>query len=335
MKQRADPRINMRGNNVRYFPSTLPDVRTHQLHLIDFGVRQERSTLPRGATMQIRIEFINALNYTVLWNPGVDPRANTACSASSIRIATTRATSSSGCGSRSDGAGQRPQHGEATVTFPRPNARRHVDPGALAWPSRCRRCPQRLQRSRLSAASPPDAIVAAAAPAVPHRSGGDRRRAGDWRDGRAGSIRIKPGTYREVVHVPRGKAPLALVGDDPARTTITFDRKAIGSRARTAWRSARFGRRPCSSKATTSSIENLTIENGAGPVGQAVALRVDGDRVDHPQLAAARLAGHAAAQPRPALSRRHATSPATSTSSSAPPPRFSRAVTCTPGATAI
>ena len=34
-------------------------------------------TLPGHATMQIRIEFINALNYTVLWNPGVDPRANT------------------------------------------------------------------------------------------------------------------------------------------------------------------------------------------------------------------------------------------------------------------
>jgi hypothetical protein len=76
VKQRADPRINITGNNVRYFPSTLPDVRTHQLHLFDFGIGKSMS-LPHNTTMQIRIEFINALNYTVLWNPGVDPRANT------------------------------------------------------------------------------------------------------------------------------------------------------------------------------------------------------------------------------------------------------------------
>ncbi len=39
VKQRADPRINMAtANNVRYFPSTLPGVRTHQLHLFDFGI---------------------------------------------------------------------------------------------------------------------------------------------------------------------------------------------------------------------------------------------------------------------------------------------------------
>jgi len=77
VKQRADPRINLAtSNNVRYFPSTLPDVRTHQLHLFDFGIGKSME-LPHNTTMQIRIEFINALNYTVLWNPGVDPRANT------------------------------------------------------------------------------------------------------------------------------------------------------------------------------------------------------------------------------------------------------------------
>ncbi|HXT69085.1 MAG TPA: TonB-dependent receptor [Vicinamibacterales bacterium] len=76
VKQRADSRINMAtANTVRYFPSTLPGVRTHQLHLFDFGI-SKAMTLPRGMTMQIRIELINALNYTVLWNPGVDPRAN-------------------------------------------------------------------------------------------------------------------------------------------------------------------------------------------------------------------------------------------------------------------
>lgn len=73
VKQRADARINV-GNIVRYFPSTLPGVRTHHLNLLDFSFSKSFS-LPRNANLQIRVEFINALNYTVLWNPGVDPRA--------------------------------------------------------------------------------------------------------------------------------------------------------------------------------------------------------------------------------------------------------------------
>ena len=74
VKQRADPRIQM-GNNVRYFPSTLPDVRSHHLNLFDFGIGKSFG-LPRGTVLQVRIEMINALNYTVLWNPGLDPRAS-------------------------------------------------------------------------------------------------------------------------------------------------------------------------------------------------------------------------------------------------------------------
>ena len=71
-KQRNDPRIQL-GNNVRYFPSTLPGVRTHQLHLMDVGIFKNFSIGDR-VTMQMRIELINALNYTVLWNPDINPR---------------------------------------------------------------------------------------------------------------------------------------------------------------------------------------------------------------------------------------------------------------------
>jgi hypothetical protein len=69
---RTDPRIQL-GNNVRYFPSTLPHVRTHDLHLLDLGLYKTFS-LPRDMSLQVRIESINALNYTVLWNPNLDPR---------------------------------------------------------------------------------------------------------------------------------------------------------------------------------------------------------------------------------------------------------------------
>ena len=70
--QRADQRIQL-GNNVRYFPSTLPNVRTDNLHLMDLGI-YKNFELPNRLRLQIRVEAINALNYTVLWNPNVDPR---------------------------------------------------------------------------------------------------------------------------------------------------------------------------------------------------------------------------------------------------------------------
>jgi hypothetical protein len=69
---RTDARIQM-GNNVRTFPSTLPDVRTHDLNLLDLGLSKS-FRLPKDAALQIRLEAINALNYTVLWNPNLDPR---------------------------------------------------------------------------------------------------------------------------------------------------------------------------------------------------------------------------------------------------------------------
>jgi hypothetical protein len=69
VKQRADQRIQM-GNTVRYFPSTLPRVRTDDLHLLDIGLSKSFK-MPRGMRLQLRMEAINALNYTVLWNPNL------------------------------------------------------------------------------------------------------------------------------------------------------------------------------------------------------------------------------------------------------------------------
>jgi len=126
-----------------------------------------------------------------------------------------------------------------------------------------------------AAVSKPDAIVGAggyatvqaAIDAAPGASSSRR-----WQ------IRIAPGTHREIVNVPRGKGPLALIGDDPTTTRITFDRKAtdVGAdgQAIGTFRSATMF-----VEGDDVLIENLTIENGAGPVGQAVALRVEGDRV--------------------------------------------------------
>lgn len=72
---RTDTRIQL-ANNVRYFPSTLPHVRTANLNLLDFGL-YKTFAIARGTSLQIRIEAINALNYTVLWNPDQNPRNST------------------------------------------------------------------------------------------------------------------------------------------------------------------------------------------------------------------------------------------------------------------
>jgi hypothetical protein len=72
VKQRNDQRIQV-GNNVRTFPSTLDQVRTHQLHLMDIGLSKNFST-GHGTLLQVRLELINAINYTVLWNPDLNPR---------------------------------------------------------------------------------------------------------------------------------------------------------------------------------------------------------------------------------------------------------------------
>jgi len=90
-------------------------------------------------------------------------------------------------------------------------------------------------------------------------------------------IRVREGTYRERIYVQREKRFVRLVGDDPERTVIAFDlyAKVTGPDGRpigtfltpTAWIDA-----------DDFSIDNLTIANTAGPKGQALALRVDGDR---------------------------------------------------------
>ena len=91
-------------------------------------------------------------------------------------------------------------------------------------------------------------------------------------------IYIKAGNYREVVYVQREKRFVALVGEDPARTTITYDLHAnmIGSDGKPI---GTFRTPTVQIDADDFSAENLTFENAAGPVGQALAVRVDGDRV--------------------------------------------------------
>ncbi|WP_291857165.1 pectinesterase family protein [Marinilabilia sp.] len=92
------------------------------------------------------------------------------------------------------------------------------------------------------------------------------------------TIFIKTGVYKEKLVLPASKNNVTFIGEDKFKTIITYDDYAS--------RLNRFGEE----MGTTGSsgfflfgndfiARNLTFENSAGPVGQAVAVRVDGDRV--------------------------------------------------------
>lgn len=91
-------------------------------------------------------------------------------------------------------------------------------------------------------------------------------------------IFVRAGSYREIIYVQREKRFVTLVGEDPRRTTITFDLHAnrIGLDGKPI---GTYRTPTVTIDADDFIAENLTFENAAGPVGQALALRVDGDRV--------------------------------------------------------
>jgi len=91
-------------------------------------------------------------------------------------------------------------------------------------------------------------------------------------------IHVKPGIYKELVYIQREKHFVSLIGDDAAKTILTYDLNANMP--------GQDGK-PIGTFRTASTVidaddfiaENLTFENSAGPVGQALAIRIDGDRV--------------------------------------------------------
>ena len=129
-------------------------------------------------------------------------------------------------------------------------------------------------------AAPPDAVVATdgsgqyrsvqdAISAAPTQTDPAARR---W------VIFVKTGTYRERIYVQRERGHLAVIGEDAVKTIITWDLNATLP--------GLDGKPIGTFRTPTVQVdgdgmvwENLTIANSAGPVGQALALRVDGDRV--------------------------------------------------------
>ncbi|MDX5417817.1 MAG: pectinesterase family protein [Hymenobacteraceae bacterium] len=92
------------------------------------------------------------------------------------------------------------------------------------------------------------------------------------------TIFIKNGVYKEKLVLPTSKTMVKLVGEDVQHTILTYDDFAS--------KKNRFGEEMGTTGSTSFfifgddfSADNITFENSAGPVGQAVAVRIDGDRV--------------------------------------------------------
>jgi pectinesterase len=90
-------------------------------------------------------------------------------------------------------------------------------------------------------------------------------------------IHIAPGTYKELIYVQREKSFFKLVGENATNTVLTYnlnanlkgpDDRPIGT----------FKTPSTTIDADDFTAENLTFENSAGNAGQALAIRVDGDR---------------------------------------------------------
>ena len=91
-------------------------------------------------------------------------------------------------------------------------------------------------------------------------------------------IYIKAGVYKELIYIQREKRYLCLIGEDAEKTVLTYDlhAKVVGLDGKPI---GTFRTASAFIDADDFTAENLTFENPAGTQAQALAVRVEGDRV--------------------------------------------------------
>ena len=87
------------------------------------------------------------------------------------------------------------------------------------------------------------------------------------------TVHIAPGTYKEKVVIPSWLTNVTFRGENPENTIITFDHHANIDNMGT------FRTYTLKCEGSDILFENLTIENNAPRLGQAVALHTEGDRL--------------------------------------------------------
>ncbi len=94
----------------------------------------------------------------------------------------------------------------------------------------------------------------------------------DWSEVQV-PIYVKKGVYKEKLIIPAQKSRISLIGEDKDQTIITFDDYSGKNGINT------YTSHTVLVQGNDFIAENITFENSAGPVGQAVALHVEADRV--------------------------------------------------------
>lgn len=91
-------------------------------------------------------------------------------------------------------------------------------------------------------------------------------------------IYIKNGIYKEKIAIPIDKINITIIGENKDKTILTYDdfaskKNAEGTNIGTS------GSYSFAIDGDNFNAINITFENSSGPVGQAVAVRIDGDKV--------------------------------------------------------
>ncbi len=92
------------------------------------------------------------------------------------------------------------------------------------------------------------------------------------------TIYIKKGIYKEKLRLDSTQNNVTLVGEDVQKTILTFDDYS-GKMSPSGQPFRTFSSSTFTIKSNDFRAENLTFENSAGPVGQAVAVYAPGDRM--------------------------------------------------------
>lgn len=92
-------------------------------------------------------------------------------------------------------------------------------------------------------------------------------------------IFVKNGTYKEKLIIPQWLQNIEICGESAENTIITYDDHANVKRPETGKPMGTFRTYTLKIEGNAITLKNLTIENNAARLGQAVALHTEGDRL--------------------------------------------------------
>lgn len=91
-------------------------------------------------------------------------------------------------------------------------------------------------------------------------------------------ILIKKGVYKEILTLPKAKNNVAIIGEDPSEVILTFDNYASKIDPENGKEYGTSGSSSTYIYGDNFFARNITFENSSGPVGQALAIYIGGDK---------------------------------------------------------